>query len=837
MIRHIVLLATTILGSVVASGFNPYSDDDALRERWVNSVYNSLSERQRVAQLFFPRFDLTDNAQGLATIAKTVRNEGIGGFLLGKGTLTSYYELIRAARLAAKVPPMVTLDGEWGLAMRVSDAPRYPYNAALGTIADTALLGDYGREVGRQCRLLGITVNFAPVLDVNSNPANPVIGRRSFGDDPERVGLLGLAYARGLQQAGVMAVGKHFPGHGDTSTDSHKTLPRVDRSRSGLDEIELPPFRTFISGGGRGMMVGHLNVPALDASGTPASLSQAITTGLLRDELGFDGLVFTDALAMRGADGDGRNICIQALLAGADVLLQSRSLHNDIEAVLAASRDGTLPQGLIENRCRRLLRAKYDALQGPAPAPDAARARNAILNDGDKTLNERLTTAPRYTPSASTAKADPPAATTARPAADRSLWRLSASLPSKIDAIVRKGLAEGAFTACQVVVIHRDSTIINRAWGTTAKTSGVKVTRESLFDIASMTKATGTLAGIMKAYDEGLFRLDDRIETFIPDMAGTEQGSLTVRSLLLHESGMPAVINTYRLMADPASYDGSLTSGRRRAPYTIRLDRNLYAHSGARIRRDITSPQPTDDMPFEAAAGIYVGQNAMDTVRHVIHNTPLRGRGRYRYSCLNFCLLMEMEENLTGYDHKDWVEEHIFEPLAMNNTGYRPAEWAETRDIVSTERDDFMRRQTLKGFVHDEIAAWSGGVQGNAGLFSNATELSRLCSMYLHEGMYNGRQIISPETIRLFTQTVSSISRRGLGFDRTTVDGEFTPDGHPVQLYGHTGFTGTCFWIDPQTETIYIFLSNRIHPSRNNAAFARLHPRETILQEIYRSFH
>ena len=219
-----------------------YNDAASL---WADSVLSTLSVRERVAQLFIPRLDITNNEAGFRTIEKIVAKEKMGGFLLGKGTISSYIDLINLGQSKADIPLMVTLDGEWGLSMRVVGTPRFPYNVALGAAADKQLLYDYGQEVARECKLMGIQVNFAPVIDVNSNPNNPVIGYRSFGEDPDLVGELSSAYCEGMWVSGVMPVGKHFPGHGDTSSDSHKTLPMLTHGRERIDNIDLRPFVIF----------------------------------------------------------------------------------------------------------------------------------------------------------------------------------------------------------------------------------------------------------------------------------------------------------------------------------------------------------------------------------------------------------------------------------------------------------------------------------------------------------------------------------------------------------------------------------------------------------------
>lgn len=231
---------------------------------------------------------------------------------------------------------------------------------ALGAIHNgESLMYEYGREMARECRIMGIHVNFAPVADVNSNPDNPVISYRSFGEDPQKVASLVCAYSRGLEDGGVQAVAKHFPGHGDTNSDSHKTLPTLTRTRHQMEQVELVPFRRFIAEGHSGIMTAHLAVPTYDKSSTPASLSRKITTELLRNTLGFDGLIYTDALGMKGATEAVANPCVAALRAGADILLCSPNTARDIDAVMAAIASGKISAEEVETHCRRVLRYKY----------------------------------------------------------------------------------------------------------------------------------------------------------------------------------------------------------------------------------------------------------------------------------------------------------------------------------------------------------------------------------------------------------------------------------------------------------------------------------------------
>ena len=346
-------MATAVICSPAVYAIRPALEKgrEAEASRWADSVYATLTERQRVAQLMCCKVVPTKGAESQAAITRLVKTEGVGSLLFTEGNVEQFASLADYAQSEAKVPVLMTVDGEWGVSMRVKDTPRFPKNIALGAIQNKRLIYDYGKEVARQCHILGIQADFAPDADVNSNPANPVIGSRSFGEDPARVAEATVAYSLGMEDAGVQAVAKHFPGHGDTGTDSHKALTRVDHNSQRLDDIDLVPFRSFIDAGCSGIMTGHIIVPALDPSETPASLSKVISTDILRKKLGFEGLIYTDALGMKGAvDPAGRNNCVAALLAGADVLLCPEKPSADINAVMGAIADGTIPAKIVEDR-------------------------------------------------------------------------------------------------------------------------------------------------------------------------------------------------------------------------------------------------------------------------------------------------------------------------------------------------------------------------------------------------------------------------------------------------------------------------------------------------------
>lgn len=981
--KHTLSIAISLFGCALAAGAvtpNIIKGKEREAARWADSVYNTLTPRQRIAQLVFPKVNPAQGQTSKTALKRLVETDGCGGLLFSAGTIAEYATMNDYAQSIAKVPLLMTLDGEWGPSMRMKDAPKFQRNMTLGAITDTKLIYRYGQEVARECLALGIDVNFAPDADVNSNPANPVIGDRSFGDDPQRVAKAAVAYALGLEDGGVMAVAKHFPGHGDTGTDSHKTLPTVGHTLQTLEATDLVPFRSFIEAGCSGMMVGHLNVPVLDASGTPASLSAIITGDLLKKRMDFEGLVFTDALGMKGAVPQGENASVEALLAGADVLLCPNAPRTDISAVEAAVKSGKISTKVIEERCKKLLRYKYCLNAGkqcgnPAEVrkivdSPAARAlvdelaaaaitvlwnKNNILplDNDPKTVVVSLGAADdadfvktcRFYSDVEAVNAadglgaaelkkigqadrvialvlkDNAAARTAfssivaknnnivgvfftspyklgkyaaavkkcaavmlaydnthaaRVAAAESLYggnKVSGRMPvgvpgvadsgtgvdiartrlgfapaaavglapwltDSIDALVYKGLKMGAFPGCQVLVAKDGEIVLDKSYGYISNKKMTKVSNQTVYDLASVSKAVGTLSGFMKLYDSQPDILDKNLGSLIPQIEDSAKKCITVRQLLFHESGMPASLSMYDAMFDSTTFTGKLIRPRRDAAHTIKIQRKAWGNNTAKLRTDILSDHKTPEFDIEIARGIYGGCVTYDTLMRRIYNIPLRKNNNYNYSCLNFSLLMDIEQRLTGKPHQDFVAAEIFAPLGMYRTGYRPKEWAKESTIAPTEYDSFMRRQTVHGFVHDELCAFSGGVQGNAGLFANAGDVAKYCQMLLNGGTYGGRRVLSEATARLFTTEKSPTCRRGLGFDKpdkTNDDYSPTCCEARAEVFGHLGFTGTVFWVDPVDNLIFVFLTNRVNPTRDNAAFSRLNIRPKLFSLVYRA--
>ncbi len=333
-----------------------------LESPWVDSVFNSLSPDERIAQLFMVAAYSNRDLKHVKEISDLIRSYNIGGLIwmqggpLRQGKLANYYQSF------AKTPLLYSTDGEWGLAMRLDSTMRYPKQMTLGAIQNDSLIYEMGRQIARECKRLGLHVNFAPDADVNNNPLNPVIGLRSFGENKIRVSQKAYMYMKGLQDEHVLACGKHFPGHGDTDTDSHLNLPQVNHSRARLDSLELYPFRYLFEKGLGSVMVAHLNVTALDNSkDLPSTLSPKIVTDLLKINMGFEGLIFTDAMNMKGIAKffPSGEMEVKALQAGNDILLFPADVPLAIEAIKKAITENKLSQAELDARCKKLLKAKF----------------------------------------------------------------------------------------------------------------------------------------------------------------------------------------------------------------------------------------------------------------------------------------------------------------------------------------------------------------------------------------------------------------------------------------------------------------------------------------------
>ncbi len=953
-------LLAVMLGASVASAVVPNimkNVDEKAMNKWVEAEFKKMSKEEKVAQMMVIGVSPREKGEKLDSLKKLVKTYNLGGLIFHEMSVNDYVSLYNEFQTLARTPLMMTIDGEWGLGMRLDGVKDFPRSMTLGAITDKSMIYEYGKETGRQMKVAGVHVNFAPVLDVNDNPKNPVIGRRAFGETPAFVSSYALEYARGMEEEGVLSTGKHFPGHGSTHDDSHKTLPTVSKSMVELKECELKPFVDYIQAGYGGMLTAHLNIPAIDAAGIPTSLSAKAVNDLLVKEMDFEGLIFTDALTMEGAVVEGSR-SLAALKAGNDVLLMPKNPPVEIAAILEAVKRGEVSQKRIDEGCKKMLRYKYalganerrfidvaklvDAAHSPQanllnrtltaasitvikneaeilPIKALDKKNIAVVSLGDmkgvtsmfqdrcemyaKTgkfahikgamLETLLANLKEYNTvivgvydadeayvkamNAIVAQCDNVVPVFFCRSYDASLYKdavakcktsviawssdelaqdyaaqtifggngakgtspitidgvanvgdgvtyeatrlgytvpeevgVSSDMLKKMDRLANRCLRAGAFPGCQILVARKGKVIANLAYGIQDYESGLPVTTNTLYDLASVSKATGTLPGIMKACDEGLLNVDEKMSKYVPGMRRADRQDLTLREFLYHETGYIPSLPIYDIMTDE--------------------NKNLRSDLVSNVKSDRYSIQIGDDL--------WLSEAAYDTVMHNAYTIKLRPDKKMRYSCVNFCLLMDTEQHATGIRHDEYVTKNFYAPLGAWHTTYRPLDKFPRCQVAPTEYDALMRKQKVWGYVHDETNAFSGGIAGNAGLFSNANDLAKLCQMWLNGGVYGGERYLSEATTKQFTEERSEKSRRGLGFDRApNKEGQGSPtcDEAPAATYGHLGFTGTVFWVDPSHDVTFIFLCNRVNPTRNNKAFGSIDIRPAMFRFFYES--
>lgn len=981
-----ILLACMLISLYL--GVNAQSDfihkninDEVACRRWVDNKLQSMTLKQKIGQLFIHTVAPYTTQSNKQNISDAVKGYGIGGLLFSGGEIGKQIELTNYAQSMAEIPLLITFDGEWGLAMRLKGTPSFPRNRVLGCIQNDTLLYEYGKEVARQLREIGVHVNFAPVADIDNNPKNPVINTRSFGSDRENVARKVVAYSRGLQDGGVLAVCKHFPGHGDTEVDSHKSLPVLPFTRERLDSIELYPFRKAIEAGVGGMMVGHLNVTSLDNKA--ASVSHAVVTELLKNELHFSGLVFTDALEMKGISSN-PYVSAQALIAGNDMVLAPRNLKRELDGVLKAVKEGEITEDEINEKCRKVLTYKYafGLDRRPVVAKEGVMARinksytNDLMNriktsavtvikDSDEmlpldlslsgtvvlnvssTLSEtypfynqindtypvtwlhanldslqylkkKITPAQRIIVAVYTSKVDKykkvlaelakgkptilicfnshkvlqklddvvaqSSAVVLAHSDDKPVQKFVAEMllgnkrvdgrlsvdyndeytaglgvvvdPDKprrykpeefgmdskelarIDSIAMYGIENGAYPGCHVLVWKNGYPVYNKCFGTHTYESDRKVKENDLYDLASLTKTTATMLAVMKLYDDGKLNLTDKISNYVPEMKSTNKENITIQELLYHESGLPAYLPFYKKAIDTKSCKGGMYKKYKDANHSVKVANNLYICTNYSFLPEWVSDKETSEYSLRVSDNMYIKPEFKSVILKEIADTPLKGHS-YRYSCLNFMLLKEAVENISGMPMDEFLEENFYKPMGLVHTMYNPLKRYSKDEIIPTVKEDFLRKGPIHGYVHDEAAAMLGGVSGNAGLFSTAKEVATIYQMMLDKGVMGDRRYLTRATCELFLTMKSKNSRRGLGFDKP--DKEKPENGYcapetPASVFGHTGFTGTCAWADPDNDLVFVFLCNRIYPNpcdRKNLMKLKIRP--AIQQAIYQA--
>lgn len=929
---------------------------------WADSLLQTLSLDEKIGQLFMVAANSRDsNEDYYLMIDSFIENYGLGGLIYFQTSPTEHTKLVNRFQSKSTTPMMNGIDGEWGLAMRIDSLQPFPWNMTLGAIQDNDLLYEMGAAMAQECKTLGIHFNFAPVVDVNSNPLNPIINARSYGENPQNVSAKGFALMQGMQQSGVLACAKHFPGHGDTESDSHKTLPIIKHTKARIDTVDVLPFKQLIDGGVASVMVAHLNISSLDSTfNRPSTLSPYIVDTMLRQQLNFNGLIFTDALNMKGVSSyfESGELEVAALLAGNDVLLFPEDIPAAFTVIKRAISDSILTEARIDESCAKILKAKewlgltklvqLDTLHvleratiknrnlltsrlekaaltlvknqnDNLPIRSPKNNKIAVLTLGDSDSNAFVNQLKRYAevkvfdtsidePSdfnqliislhKSTASpwksyeisssekeliemyskqtkvslvvfANPYSLLNAnylarvnsiliayqntqgmQSLAAQSVFgaisvngKLPVSLSADftagigietsstnklryteatsqgfnkdtlalIDSIAQYAIEIKATPGCQVLVAKGGAVVYSKCFGFHTYDSLVPVNEFDVYDIASITKIASTLPILMQKVDAGTYDIDEALISYLAINDTCSKAELTTREILAHQGQLWPWIPFYReTLNEKGGPNPSIYSSNKEGAFQIKV-----------------------------AQDVYMNESYLDTILDRVIHSKMREEKGYKYSDLAYYILKEIIEEQEGNSLKELIQDRVFKELGANYTTYHPLEKFKSNTIVPTENDTYFRNQLLCGYVHDPGAAMQNGVGGHAGLFSNANDLAKLMQMYLNGGTYGGTRYINEETVSEFTscQYCRKDNRRGIGFDKPVLDDSSGPTCKQASSnsFGHSGFTGTITWADPEQDLIYVFLSNRIHPSAENSLLVKENIRTRIQEVIYKA--
>ncbi len=934
------------------------------QQKWVDSLYNTMTFEEKVGQLFMVAAYSNKKEDHVQDLDKLIAKHKIGGLIFFQGGPVRQALLTNRFQAQSKIPMLIGNDAEWGFSMRLDSTVKYPWNMTLGAIQDNKLIEKMGAQMAKQSKRLGVHFTFGPVVDINTNPNNPIIGNRSFGEDKLNVTAKALAYMKGLQDNGIFATAKHFPGHGDTGTDSHHTLPVVPFDKQRLDSVELYPYKELIKNGLSSVMVAHLNVPSLESrEGYPSSLSNKVVTDLLKNELQFDGLIFTDALNMKGASNFKQpgDIDLEAFLAGNDVLLFAENVPKAIDKFKEAFQANLFTEERLAHSVKKILKYKYqvglykykpveiknlyedlNAIEYEAlnyqlyenaitvlkneskiiplkklerekiayvklgdgsnetflaklkdyadvteinafnldtalldltdftkvivgyHKPDGAWRKNELtfkeINWIDKISKEKETILAFFTKPYSLLKipnfdhteaviqayqnTDIAQTVTAeiifgarvskgklpvtikdnfevnQGLQTQKLDRLGFTVPenvgmdskklAKIDSIATYAIKQKATPGMQILVARKGQIIYRKSFGFQKYDSIQKVKNTDIYDVASLTKVLATLPMVMKQYDKKRISLDTHLCQMLPLFENSNKADATLLDMLTHQARFQPWIPFYKNTLDSLKHPDSL------------YYRMAYS----------------EEFPTKVANNLYLRKDYNTIMLKMIADSPLLDKKQYKYSDFSFIILKEYLERALDKKLDVLVEEQFYKHLGATTMTYNPLNKFESTRIAPTEEDTYFRYQTIQGYVHDMAAAMRGGVSGHAGLFSNSIDVAKMMQLYLQKGKYGDQEFFSEKTFNDFNKCYycKDGNRRGVGFDKPQLGKEGPTCGCvSMTSFGHTGFTGTMAWADPEKEIVYVFLSNRTYPNAEPNKLSKLNIREQIQEIIYQS--
>ncbi len=931
------------------------------KQKWVDSVFLTLNQNEKLGQLFIARFSSHVDPQVIRSMEKRVEAGEVGGIVFTTGSVGKQARITNSLQGEAKIPLLISQDASAGLGALLDSALAFPIPLQQAALSNDSLIYDIARETGRQMKIMGIQMSLSP----NATPFSSAATNASvlYGDDAQMVARRAMFHMKGLRDAGVLSCAKYFP------LKSIEVVDQKGNSQITLyhDTLVSYPYRHLFQYGLNAVMPDVTDLPDyfelkksdLKKKISPKTFEQFEAGDLLHQPIGYGGIIMVDIQKVehdtdKFQPGDAGLFAFQL---GADLIISDDDPDPALRKIRKLIRAEKKYAPLLDERVKKILALKYDAgLFARHPidvellnnnlhtyhshllrslalkesitvsknrdnllpvvsledknficliAGDSDRAdifyrsvkkyvpvSRVILDDEKtnvdlsgqnviivgvfpattgKTLFNLMSILQETTPQQTVIIADfgcklfePyasrfPAVVTAYadtkdvvgmvpqiifgglPGRGRlplryadlpagaglptpSLHRLTYSFPEdagmdgftldKIAEIAQEAISSGSTPGCYVLVAKDGKVIYDQAFGYLTYENEHPVTDETLYDLASLTKVTATLQTVMFMQEHGLIDINKKLSVYLPELKGTNKKDITIVDILTHQAGLTPFVPLWPLTVEgPAFLPMPMYySSQQSMTYPLQIASSLF---GSTILKDSVWSWITESKMLEK---------------------PPRTPYTYRYSDLGFMMFKQLAERTLNQPMEDFLQQNFYEPLGAYNLGYNPLHRFPAEKIAPTEMDTLFRHGLVLGTVHDERAAMLGGVSGHAGLFGTANDLSKLGQMLLQNGTYGGLQYYKPETVKLFTAKQYASSRRGLGWDKPVQSEWNSPtSGYASpRTFGHTGFTGTCLWVDPEFNLVYIFLSNRVFPDRNNKLI-QTNIRSRIQDVIYES--
>lgn len=950
-----------LLSFIIFGHFNALTQPS--KNQWVDSVFNAMSEEEKIGQLFMIPVYPESDKNFRNKIEDEIKSHSIGGIILMNGGPVQTANLINHLQSLSNVPLLMAMDASRGVGSVMDSVPLFPSPLSLGAIRNDTLIYKLGETIARQMKTLGVHINFAPSADrITLAQLESIEG--SFGEIKENVAQKAVAYMLGLQDNNIIACAKKFPIQGLTIRSIKKDgMPELDAY---IDADEIYAYKQLFDHGIKGVLPASTEFPIFfekkkvikQNKFSPALLTSIYAGDWLKKQMNYQGLVFVSIpdVQRSGQYGNG-DAEVLAFQAGNDILLFPQDINPAVRKIKRLLKKEPQYEVLLDSRVKRILGAKFDAglyhvnaihtehlvdklgdmegviLNQRLLENSTTVVRNesdllpikflednktatlsigitqantftkyvdkyveaehyflsdenrnellqklenqntvlvaifdnpsnhvAVLNElenlqdshhvvvclfaspaGLTSLNNFKTVTHGFGKDAKTVEIVTQQIFGALPVSGalplnispsfkagqghslQSIQRLGYSFPEdagldsrvleKIETIAKEAIEMKATPGCNVLVAKNGKVVYEKSFGTLAYDTNQPVTDETIYDLASVTKVSATLQTIMFMHDRGLIDVNKKASYYLPELKNSNKKDYTLKDILTHQAGLWPFL-----------------------PFWAQTKKDTV------FMPEFYSTIENEDYPLIVAEGLYASRSMKDSLWNWIIKAKVRDKVArtpfdYRYSDMGFYILQHLAEKILNQPIEDFLAQNLYEPLGANSIGYLPLNRFPKERIAPTENDQSFRKRLLVGTVHDQGAAMHGGIAGHAGLFGDANDLAKLGQMLLQEGTYGGIQYYKPETVRLFTKKQFETSRRGLGWDKPVQSDWNSPTSiyASPKTFGHTGFTGTCIWVDPEFELVYIFLSNRVHPEMTNNKLLNANIRSRIQDVIYQS--